>query len=36
MEEGEAEKMEDLEKTLLDNDYSLKVKEAIIEWYSRH
>jgi hypothetical protein len=33
MEEGE--EMEDLEKTLLDNGYSLKVKDAIIEWYSK-
>jgi hypothetical protein len=36
MEDLDANALREIEKVLLDNGYSEKVKDAIIEWYSRH
>jgi hypothetical protein len=36
MEDTEANVLKELEKALLVSGYSLKIKDAIIDWYSRN
>ncbi len=36
MEDNEAEVMKELEKALLESGYSEKVKDAVIDWYTKH
>lgn len=36
MEDNEPEVMRELEKALLDSGYSEKVKDAILDWYSKN